>query len=159
MKGPEELSLAELRDLVRRVDLMATAHSSEREGTKVGCGLYHPTSRSLIMAANRLPTEVQPLAERLHRPEKYHWIGHAEARAVASAARNGFRTADVWAFLNYHPLCPCPPCAGSLITAGVRWVIGPDRPFPGVDGRVRYDVTEQMFLEAGVRTFVLKVTL
>lgn len=70
--------------------------------------------------ANRLPRGAAPIPNRLTRPEKYEFIGHAEQRAVAWAAREGvaLRGAEMWLFSDRRFL-PCSTCARLIVDAGI----------------------------------------
>ena len=47
---------------------------------------------------------------------------HAEANAIAQAARSGVSTMDAWLYL-VAPFAPCKTCAGMIINAGISRVI------------------------------------
>jgi len=49
---------------------------------------------------------------------QYCNCNHAEQNAIAFAARNGQSTMGASAFV--YPLSPCKPCAGTLISAGIK---------------------------------------
>lgn len=58
------------------------------------------------------------------RPQKYDWIQHAEADAIAQAARHGIPLDGATAFIwSSRPLFCCVPCANALVSAGVRRVV------------------------------------
>lgn len=143
---------------------------SKDPSTKVGCVLVNPATRTVISTGfNGFPREVdehpqsmvlKPGADptdpearmakdlRWDRPQKYSFIEHAERNAVYNAARNGHATEGAWAYMNWSPLGLCTDCARALIQAGVKRVYGPARPFPGLDDRIRYDISRIMAQEA-----------
>ena len=68
-----------------------------------------------------------------------------------NAARHGIKLEGARAYLNWEPR-PCADCTRALIQAGIREIIGPNRPFTGVGAGVHYhiDHAELMLREAGV---------
>lgn len=58
--------------------------------------------------------------DRWERPAKYAYVVHAEANAVAMAAKAGGSTDGAIAFVN---LFPCATCAKLLIQSGVRVLV------------------------------------
>lgn len=85
------------------------------------------------------------------RPAKYLWTEHAERNAVFDAARHGKALLGATAYLNWEPM-PCAECARALIQAGVKEIVGPNRPFTGAGNGVHYHLSESgtMLAEAGV---------
>jgi len=93
---------------------------SKDPATKVGCVLFGADHEILSTGYNGLPRSVQDLAWRMDRPAKYLWTAHAEANAVAQAARTGACLKGATAVVT-HP--PCARCAGLLVQAGIKTVI------------------------------------
>ena len=131
---------------------------SKDPSTKVGCVLIDPKSNTVIATGyNGIPRGVEDTDVRLHsRPQKYRWVEHAERNAIYDAARRGVSTEGAWAFLNFCPV-PCADCARAFIQAGIKRIVGPDRPFTGVGAGTEYHLTESgiMLAEAGVVQEVL----
>ena len=74
-----------------------------------------------VTGYNGFPRGVTDLPERLaDRPTKLLLSVHAEANAVATAARSGVPLAGCTAYIT-HP--PCAACAASLIQSGIRRVV------------------------------------
>ena len=99
--------------------------------TKVGA-LVVQNRRILATGFNGLPEGVDDSDERLNdRPRKRQMMVHAEANAVASAARNGTAIRCAWLYLWTWDCVrsapwggpPCPQCMGLLINSGIRRVI------------------------------------
>lgn len=93
-----------------------------KDTTQVGAVLTLG-NRVLLTAYNGPPAGVIDRPERRERPAKYLYASHAEANAVAFAARSGIRTAGCTMYVTHHP---CASCARSIIQAGIACVvIGP----------------------------------
>jgi dCMP deaminase len=94
---------------------------SKHRTTKVGCVVVDDDRRIRVTGYNGFPRGVTDLPERLaHRPTKLLLSVHAEANAVATAARSGVSLAGCTAYIT-HP--PCAACAASLIQAGIQRVV------------------------------------
>jgi dCMP deaminase len=108
------------------------AQKSKDPSTKVGCVIVND--------------------DNWKRPEKYHWVEHAERNAIFNAARVGVSLNNSRAYLNWEPK-PCADCTRALIQAGIKEVIGPNRPWKGVGAGKHYSIdhAETMLREAGVR--------
>jgi dCMP deaminase len=97
---------------------------------------------------NGLPRKMDDACEaRWRRPTKYDYVCHAEANAVANAARTGAALdGSVIAVTKF----PCSMCARLLIQAGIRRVYTPTPDYGsetwGEDARV----SEEMFGEVGI---------
>ncbi len=125
---------------------MLVSEKSKDPSTKVGCVLVGEGNIVLSMGFNGFPRGVNEHdASRWERPGKYNWVEHAERNAVFNAARHGIKLLDARAYLNWGG-CPCSDCARALIQAGVKEIIGPDIPFPGVGAGVHYHLNESMIM-------------
>lgn len=136
---------------IRQADLIA--QKSKDPSTKVGCVIVGEGNTILSMGFNGFPRSVDERpGERWVRPEKYLWVEHAERNSVYNAARHGIKLEGARAYLNWEPR-PCADCTRALIQAGIREIIGPNRPFTGVGAGVHYhiDHAELMLAEAGVK--------
>lgn len=119
---------------------------SKDPNTKVGCVLVSPDGVVVATGYNGIPRGVGDLPARMERPAKYLWTVHAEAAAVANAARSGARLSGATAFVSH---APCASCARLLLNAGIgKVVVGtgttsmPDEEF---------EAAATMFREAGVK--------
>ncbi|HZF76986.1 MAG TPA: deaminase [Acetobacteraceae bacterium] len=107
---------------VRFLDLAEhIAAWSKHRTTKVGCVVVDDDRRIRATGFNGFPRGVSDLPERLlDRPTKLLLSVHAEANAVATAARAGVPLAGCTAYVT-HP--PCAACAALLTQAGIRRVV------------------------------------
>lgn len=122
---------------------------SKDPSTKVGAIILTPDmSRILSTGINGFPRKVNDeVSERWMRPEKYHWVAHAELNAVCNAARSGTSINDSIVVVT---MFPCSECAKTLVQAGIRHLYTPrpntDNPKWGADSQ--YSL--KMFEEAGL---------
>lgn len=126
----------------------AVAAMSKDKSTKVGALILGPALEIRAQGWNGFPRGVVDSDVRLNdRPTKYRYVVHAEANAIANAARSGVST-DGCSLL-VTALHPCNECAKLIIQAGIRTVYAP---LPDVDGRWAdsFEIAAQMFNEAGV---------
>lgn len=127
----------------------AVASLSKDPSTKVGALIVGPGMEIRASGWNGFPRGVNDTQERLNdRPTKYEFVVHAEANAIANAARSG--TAIEGCSLLVTELHPCSDCAKLLIQSGIKEVYAP---LPEIDGRwaASFEVASVMFKEAGVR--------
>lgn len=121
---------------------------SKDPATQVGCVLVGLHENVLATGFNGLARRVQDLPERYaDRELKLTMIVHAEANAVAAAARAGVNLYGSTAVVT---MPPCPQCAALLIQAGVCRVIAPP---PDSESRWYHlnRLAAEMLQEAGVR--------
>lgn len=103
----------------RFLDVAKTVASwSKDPNTHVGAVAVSDARAVLETGFNGLPRGVNDLPERMERPAKYLWTGHAEENLVAHAARP--RLAGSTVFITH--LC-CSRCARLLINAGVAKIV------------------------------------
>jgi dCMP deaminase len=91
---------------------------------------------------------VEDTDERLNnRDTKLKYVVHAEANAIATAARSGIALEGCTLFVT--ALHPCADCAKLIIQAGITKVIAP---LPDMGGRWAdsFEVATTMFNESGV---------
>ena len=94
---------------------------SKDPSTQVGAVIVSAERRILATGYNGFPQGVEDSADRLEdRAQKHLLTVHAEANAVAFAAREGVSLKGSTAYTT-HPCCA--QCAGLLIQAGVRHVV------------------------------------
>lgn len=87
----------------------------------IGAIIVTPDREIISRGFNGFPAGVRlDLPERHERPEKYFYSGHAEATAVAAAAKNGRATNGCVMYTNGTP---CDKCAIMIIGAGITEVI------------------------------------
>ena len=122
------------------------AEWSKHRTTKVGCVVVDDERRIRATGFNGFPRGVDDAPARLaDRPTKLLLSVHAEANAVATAARAGVPLAGCTAYVT-HP--PCAACAALLTQAGICRVV--------FQGRLREDWADSeaaarlIMAEAGV---------
>lgn len=123
----------------------AVSLKSKDPSTKVGCVIVGPDKEIRSTGWNGLARGVRDVAERLERPAKYDWTIHAEANAIANAARAGIALNGCTVYVTHMP---CRHCAGLLVQAGIHFVSVGDGKVVGDHGA---DVALMQFEEAGVR--------
>jgi dCMP deaminase len=87
--------------------------------------------------------------ERLEAPEKYFWFSHAEANAIANAAKLGIPLKGCWIVVT---MIPCMDCARLIVQTGLAGVITV-RPSPEHVERwgEHFSRTETLLKECGVQ--------
>jgi dCMP deaminase len=128
------------------------AQKSKDPSTKVGCVIVGDDNAILSMGFNGFPRGVdEHNSARWKRPEKYNWVEHAERNAIYNAARHGINLFGARAYLNWEPK-PCADCTRALIQAGIKEIVGPNRPFGGKGAGKHYSINhaDVMLREAGV---------
>lgn len=116
--------------------------------TQVGCVIVDKQNRIVSVGFNGFPRGVKDLVERYDdRPTKHLFVAHAERNALDNAPLS------VEGCTLYSPLLPCNECAKSIIQKGIKKVISyqPTADVP----HFNWDVTKQMFLEAGVQLYLI----
>lgn len=119
---------------------------SHDPSTKVGCAIADSDHNQLSSGYNGFPRGVADDQRLAHRETKLKLIVHAEANAVAAAARNGHALKGSTAYVT---LPPCAQCAVLLIQAGVRRVVF----FKGASlsrWEADWASAQGMFTEAGI---------
>lgn len=130
------------------------AEWSKDPSTKVGAVAVRDR-RILATGYNGFPLGVADLPGRLeNRNEKYLRTVHAEANAVAQAAKNAIslNNSDIYVW----PFIPCSSCCTLLIQAGIKRVVVPDTTIPD-RWEESFKMSRDMFSEAGVDLIVIDV--
>ena len=121
---------------------------SKDPATQVGCILVGEDRNPLTTGYNGFARGVADLMCRYHDKEgKLTRMIHAEANAVAAAARAGVRLKGCTAIVTKHP---CSICAGLLIQAGAVEIICP-HPDDGSRWQRSYEIAVSQCVEAGVK--------
>ena len=126
------------------------ASRSKDERTHVGAVIVGPDREIRSTGYNGFPRGIIDWKmERQERPEKYYWIAHAEANAIANAALIRVSLKDCTLYTNG---VPCTTCGCAIVNSGIRTVV--------VDARWKFYArdkwneeakrTIQMFKEADV---------
>lgn len=125
---------------------------SKDPSTQVGCVIVDKQNRVVSLGFNGFPRGIKDLDNRYEDKEtKYLFVAHAERNALDNAPLS------VEGCTLYSPLLPCNECAKSIIQKGITKVVSyeptEDRPY------LRWDITKQMFLEAGVQLYLINKTV
>jgi dCMP deaminase len=140
--GPKFLKLAQ-----------AIAAMSKYEGTRVGAIVLGPDNETRSSGWNGAPrrsTADEPLDVRtVDRPTRLKWAVHAEANAIAGAARAGIALNGCTMVVTH---VPCSDCAKLIVQAGIKRVVAP-RPPVGMfldNWGTDLVIARSMFKECGV---------
>lgn len=127
------------------------AATKSKDTTQVGAVIIGPGGEIRMTGFNGPPQRVEDRPERRERPMKYLYASHAEANAIAFAARNGVRTDGCIMYVTHYP---CSGCAKSLIQAGVQCIVvgSGTTSMPAEE----FEAAHYMFQEAGVKVIRLK---
>jgi len=126
----------------------SVAAMSKDPSTKVGALVIGPNMEIRATGWNGFPRGVHDTEERLNdRPTKCRFVVHAEANAIANAARSGVPLDGCSVLVT--ALHPCNDCAKLLIQSGIKTVYAP---LPEDDARwaTSFEIAAIMFAEAGV---------
>lgn len=156
MNNPNFTPIADFLASKARWDLhfMEDAHHASRKSkdksTRCGCVIVNGRHTDLVRGWNGFPRGVNDdVAGRHERPTKYQWTEHAERNAIFNAACEGIALRGCTL---YATLMPCCDCARAIIQAGIVRVVTyePDWADPRSSATFHWDVSMQMFAEAGV---------
>jgi dCMP deaminase len=95
------------------------AAKSKDPRTKIGA-VFVRNNKSPLQGFNGICQGVEDKAERLERPEKYHWIEHAERNVVDMAASEGIATAGGTI---YTQGIPCVDCTKGVVNAKIKEIV------------------------------------
>jgi dCMP deaminase len=123
------------------------ASKSKDPVRKVGCVIIGPDKEIRATGFNGFPRGVSDVEHRYeNREAKLNFTVHAEANAIAAAARVGVSLKDCKIIVTKHP---CAQCAALLIQAGVTQLL-----IPHYEDTSRWSfqnaIAMQMFSESGV---------
>lgn len=119
---------------------------SKDPSTKVGCVIADSDHAQLSEGFNGFPRGIADDSRLQVREMKYRLIVHAEANAIAAAARNGHSLKGATAYVTFSP---CPQCAALLIQAGIRRVVTIKGATPA-HWLAECEIAQAMLHEAGV---------
>lgn len=127
----------------------AFASMSRLDGTKVGCLVLGSGFEVLSSGWNGAPrrSKADVDTRNLDRPTRLAWTCHAEANAVANAARSGAQLEGSTAIVT---LMPCMTCAKLLVQAGVIRVLCPEPTAEFDRWKEEFDLTRALFNECFV---------
>lgn len=114
---------------------------------KVGCVVVDDEHNQLSGGFNGFPRGVKDDERLIDKAVKLKMIVHAEANAVAAAARNGHSLKFSTVYVT-HPVCA--QCAALLIQAGVKRVVYRECNEPQPEWEADWQWARVMFAEASV---------
>ena len=120
---------------------------SKDPSTAVGCVIVNDDHTVLSTGYNGFPRKVKDDNRLLTRETKLKIVVHAEANAIAAAARNGHILLNGIAYVT---LFPCSQCASLLIQAGIKKVITPFRSNIPERWKEDCDLAKGLFDEVGI---------
>lgn len=133
------------------IDLLpAIASRSKDPRTQVGCVIVGQGGEIRATGFNGFPSGVRETPERWERETKGFYVNHAEANAVAAAAKVGTTLNGCTAYINF---APCAACMKLLISAGIDTVVIDKENHDRV-GSARWEDEHEAALDMAIETFV-----
>ena len=136
----------------------AMATLSPDPSTKVGCLVFGPGYEIRAQGWNGAPRGSSADRDERYnnRAERLMWATHAEANAIANAARVGTPLEGCALLVTSHP---CMSCAKTIVQAGIKQVVCPE-PEAGFASRWAEDIkrTRALFYECGVHLITFEET-
>jgi dCMP deaminase len=145
-----------MRDVISWGDyFMGLAHEATKRSkdpnTNVGAVLVDENRSIIETGYNGFPPLVKDTDKRWQRPTKYDFVVHAEANAIARAAKAGKKTDGSTIYITHYP---CKDCAKLIIAAGVKNVIVDGAGTTLMNDDAQKAFTSALFIESGVQVFV-----
>jgi len=123
---------------------------SDDPNRKLGCVIAGLDHEIVSVGYNGLPRGVFPDEKNMSRPDKYHYMEHAEKNAILNATRYGATLKNCKLYCHWPP---CSACARSIIQAGITEVC-----FTQYKLKQRWqdsmEISMQMLAAAGVMVYV-----
>lgn len=133
--------------LLRAAQTAADTESPDPH-TRVACWLISAvTSTVLVKGYNTFPQRIENTAVRWDRPQKYHYVVHAEANAIAKAAKDGISVKETQAVLT---LFPCACCCKLLIQSGIQSIVVPRPNWRDPRWKEDFLLSQELLQEAGI---------
>ena len=159
MLKQKEIDIEYLREAWKFAEGNSTDMSTQNGAIIVRNNTGFNLGKNIISyGANCFSDGVLVVNERLQRPLKYDFTGHAEENSIINAARNGQSTDEG---IMYCPWFACAPCGRMIVRAGIKEVIGstwPEKwwkerknPEDGKNWYASIKYALEMFDEAGVK--------
>lgn len=131
-----------------------TASWSKYPGLNVGCVIVDDDKNQLSGGFNGFPRGITDDGRLKVRDTAIRMVVHAEANAIATAARNGHSLKGGNLYCTHRP---CPQCASLIIQSGIKRVVtiwGQNEiSNSGTDWRPEFDFGTEMLMEAGVEVY------
>lgn len=145
IRDPYQIDKWDVRFLSIAVHIMSWSKDPIR---KVGCAIFDDDKNQLSGGFNGFARGVADLEDRLQdKNTKNDFVVHAEANAVATAARNGHSLKGATAYITQ---LPCSQCAALLIQAGIKRVVAMRQPGCSEATVTNHKLAGGMLQEAGV---------
>lgn len=130
---------------------------SKDPSKKIGAVAVGDNHRVLSTGYNGFPQSIEDSPERLNdRNEKYKYVVHAEQNCIYNACLNGISLAG--ASLYVYGLPVCSECAKGVIQVGIKKVIIDEKTFDMPKWNESFELSKQLFSEAGVEIKYVNVS-
>ncbi|MDR2526074.1 MAG: dCMP deaminase family protein [Oscillospiraceae bacterium] len=97
---------------------LLSAHRSKDPDTQVGACIVGRNNRIMSLGYNGLPRGCEDDAFSWDRPEKYHYVCHAELNAILNSGGRNLEGCKI-----YVALFPCNECAKAIVQCGIGEVL------------------------------------
>lgn len=125
------------------------ALKSKDPSRKIGCVIVNDDNIPIIWGYNGFPMGFPDYEELYNSNEKYDYVIHAEANAIAFAARTSNSVKDCTLYCTLHP---CSTCAGLIVQAGIKRVVYDKNSFkPEKDDRFGFNKSRYIFDKVGIK--------
>jgi dCMP deaminase len=131
---------------IRFLNIAEQTAQWSKDKSVCGCIIVNDENNILAGGYNGFPRNVKDDDRLLTRDIKLLIVVHAEANAIASAARNGINIKGCTAYINRHP---CSQCAALLIQAGIKRVIWTETE-TNIKWKQSHDMAEVILSEANI---------
>lgn len=126
---------------------------SKYPGHKVGCVVIDPANKSQLSGGfNGFPIGIKDDTRLQIREKAIKMVVHAEANAVAAAARHGHSLKGASLYTTHRP---CSQCSSLIIQAGIEVVVSihgqTELSLSGVDWKPEFDFATEMLMEANIQ--------
>ena len=125
------------------------AAASKDPRHKIGAVIFDSEGGVLSTGYNGAPRRVNDAPERYEKPLKQFYIVHAEANAIAHAARKGIALENSAILITGKP--PCARCAQLIIQAGIKLVMFSPEKNPASNWQEDFKHATAMLKEAGIK--------
>ena len=119
---------------------------SRDPNTKVAAIVIDKNNNIRSIGYNGLPRRFEETTERWSKPNKYNYVVHAEANAIATAARNGVKLDGC---ILVSTLFPCNECGKLIIQAGIKKIVT-CKPREESSWLESFNFSKEMFDECGI---------
>lgn len=129
------------------------AERSKDPNTNVGAVIVDDSRSVVSTGYNGFAHGVKDTPERWERPLKYEFVVHAEANAIAQAAKSGRATNSTTIFVTHFP---CKDCAKLIIAAGIKHIVVDAKGKTLMNDEEQKKFTRTMLDESGVTVAEVK---